>query len=80
MFIAPHSILECAKKGQCCRELSDRWNGEVLETITGDWIIMQAHDDICDYLDRATGRCTIYDNRPLVCARWSCEDCNLIPD
>ena len=80
MFIAPHSVLGCAKKGQCCRELSDYWNGLMLETITGDWMVMHEHDGVCDYLDRATGWCAVYDNRPLACARWNCEDCKLIAD
>lgn len=77
MFTYPHSVLRCSKKGQCCRELADLWNGLMLETITGDWLVMQAHDDTCDYLDRETGRCTVYANRPVLCAAWPCEDCNL---
>lgn len=79
MYIAPHSTLGCTRGGQCCCEFDDRLNGVLVETITGDWIVMQIHDGICDYFDRATKLCTIYSNRPLFCARWGCEDCKLTP-
>lgn len=80
MCPALNSVLRCTKKGQCCRELTDIWNGLMLETITGDWLVMHMKGETCEYLDRATGLCTIYDNRPLICARWTCDGCDLIAE
>jgi len=81
MFIAPHSTLECKREGWCCRGFSACLNGELVETITGDWMVMRIHTDgVCNYLNRATWRCTIYNSRPLLCARWNCEDCKPIPN
>jgi len=38
------------------------------------FIARDAHDGYCPHLDRDSYQCTVYDNRPLRCRRYDCEN------
>ncbi|MFT7129749.1 MAG: Fe-S-cluster containining protein [Gammaproteobacteria bacterium] len=40
---------------------TDRWGGEVMTRLADGW---------CSALDRLTGLCTIYENRPWICREF----------
>ncbi|AGA85682.1 YkgJ family cysteine cluster protein [Stutzerimonas stutzeri] len=86
----PHQQLEdtsvsCATCAACCCRLevlllsdtgvpqrfidTDSWGGEVMLRLEDGW---------CAALDRDSMRCTIYDNRPLICREFELgsEDCH----
>lgn len=75
--ISAHSTI-CRHKGRCCRELKD-CELEVL-TINKNKRTLVIKNGVCSDLDKETGRCTVYDDRPLMCATWLCAYCNPIEE
>lgn len=50
------------------------------ETINGNICTMVVRNGVCDNLDKETGRCTVYNDRPLLCATWLCAYCNPVEE
>jgi Fe-S-cluster containining protein len=40
------------------------------------WILARKESGACHYLEEQTGKCTIYDKRPVVCRTFDCRDGN----
>ena len=65
--------------GRCCSfaiELSrqDLEEGELRWKIDQPYMMVREEDGYCTYLDRATGGCTTYHNRPGVCRKYDCRE------
>jgi Fe-S-cluster containining protein len=77
-------ILDCADrypicKGICCTlwfalSVQDLEEGIVRWNYSYPYGIAQDHDGYCAHFDRSSGKCTIYENRPLPCRAYDCRE------
>jgi Fe-S-cluster containining protein len=76
-------IVDCANcypicKGKCCTlwfalSVQDLDEGIVRWNYSYPYGIAQGQDGYCIHFDRSTYKCTVYENRPLVCRTYDCR-------
>ena len=69
--------ITCSSCEACCCRLEVMLMGEdeipqefILQDRWGGWVMLRLDDGWCAALDRNTMRCTIYEQRPLICAEF----------
>ena len=80
----PGADIDCASRmhlchGRCCsfavaltrQDLEER---ELDWDIEHPYLLPRRADSYCGYIDRDTGGCTTYQNRPAVCRKYDCRD------
>lgn len=80
--VAPEQFVDCAARmpvcGAVCCRLKFPLSAEEVDAGTVKWdighpyIIRQSADGFCSHHESASGGCTVYDERPGVCRRYSC--------
>lgn len=75
------SAVSCSNCEACCCRLEVLLMGDddVPEEMTredqwGGWVMLRLDDGWCAALDRATMKCTIYEQRPLICRDYEMGD------
>ncbi|MDQ3806518.1 MAG: YkgJ family cysteine cluster protein [Acidobacteriota bacterium] len=65
-------------RGACCRlrfalTTQDLEEGKVKWDLGRPYLIRQDADGYCHHVERPTGRCGVYENRPIVCRAYDCR-------
>ncbi len=66
-------------RAACCRlrfalSVQDLEEGKVKWDLGQPYMIRHAPDGYCHHIDRTSGRCGVYENRPLVCRGYDCRN------